>query len=551
MRILAGAVALAAAAPIVSLAVAASGAAPDLWPFLFQYVLPAALRDTALVLGGVGLLAAVLGTTLAWLVSAYDFPGRRVFEWALLLPLAVPTYVVAFAYLDLLHPVGPVQSAIRALADISDPRDLRLPDIRSMLGCVVLLGVVLYPYVFLTVRAMFRMQAGNLFDAARTLGTTRGRLFVEMALPLARPAMVAGTTLAMLEALNDVGATEFLGVRTLTVTVYTTWITRSDLAGAAQLSLAMLAVVVTIVALEAWLRGARRFTNDAKQATPFVRERLTGWRAGGAVLAAALPLLLGFVVPALHLAYQAAIRIEGFGFSAALREAAVATLTVAAAATALTVAAALVVSYAARVMSMEMEGGGLRRRLGPALPRLASLGYAVPGTVLAIGVLPIVSLADRGLDHALQALAGINSPIFLLATMTALLYAYPARFLAVATGSLDAGFTRISRSLDDAARSMGDGSVQRLWRLHLPLLRPALAAAAMLVFVDAVKELPATLLLRPVGMETLATVLYGEAVRGTYEDGAVAALLIVAVGLVPVMVLARMGDNIVSRIVSK
>jgi iron(III) transport system permease protein len=541
MRILAGAVAVLAAAPIVSLALAASGAAPDLWPFLFQYVLPAALRDTALVLAGVGLLAAGLGTTLAWLVSAYDFPGRRAFEWALLLPLAVPTYVVAFAYLDLLHPVGPLQTAIRALAGVTDPRDLRLPDIRSMLGCIVLLGVVLYPYVFLTVRAMFRMQAGNLFDAARTLGTTRARLFVELALPLARPAIVAGTTLALLEALNDVGATEFLGVRTLTVTVYTTWITRSDLAGAAQLSLAMLGVVITIVALEAWLRGARRFTNDARQATPFVRERLTGWRAGAALAAASVPLLLGFLVPAAHLAYQAAIRVDDFGFSPALRDAAVATLTVAAAATALTVAAALVVSYAARLSVLDSSGAG--RRLGALVSRAASLGYAVPGTVLAIGVLPIVSMADQGLDRSLQAMVGVGSPVFLLATTTALLYAYPARFLAVATGSLDAGFTRISRSLDDAARSMGDGALLRLWRLHLPLLRPALAAAAMLVFVDAVKELPATLLLRPVGMETLATQLYGEAVRGTYEDGAVAALLIVAVGLIPVIVLARMAEQ--------
>ena len=233
MRTLAAAVALAAAAPIAALALVASGAAPDLWPFLFQYVLPDALRQTAILLAGVGLLTATLGCALAWLVSAYEFPGRRIFDWALLLPLAVPTYVVAFAYLDLLHPVGPVQTAIRALVGVSDPRDLRLPDIRSITGAVVLLTVVLYPYVFLAVRAMFRMQGANLFEAARTLGTSRNRLFVEMALPLARPAIAAGTTLALLEALNDIGASEFLGVRTITVSIYATWVTRSDLAGAA------------------------------------------------------------------------------------------------------------------------------------------------------------------------------------------------------------------------------------------------------------------------------------------------------------------------------
>lgn len=539
MRILAAAVAIAAAAPIAALALVASGAAPDLWPFLVQYVLPDALRQTAVLLGGIFILTAVLGCALAWLVSAYEFPGRRMLDWALLLPLAVPTYVVAFAYLDLLHPVGPVQTAIRAVAGVSDPRDLRLPDVRSMTGAVLLLSGVLYPYVFLAVRAMFRMQAGALFEAARTLGTSRRRLFVEIALPLARPAIAAGTTLALLEALNDVGATEFLGVRTLTVTVYTTWVTRNDLAGAAQLSLAMLAVVVTIVAIEAWLRGGRRFTNDARNTTPFARHQLRGWRAWAAVIGGSVPLVLGFVVPAAHLAYQAAIRIDSAGLSAALRDATIATLTVSIAATLLTIALALVVSYAARLW------------IGPAgaiVGRAAALGYAVPGTVLAIGVLPIISAADRGLDDLMQAALDMRSPVFLLATTAALLYAYPARFLAVAAGVIDAGFNRVSRTLDEAARSMGDGEWQRLRRIHLPILRPALAAAAMLVFVDTVKELPATLLLRPVGVETLATQLYGEAVRGTYEDGAIAALLIVACGLGPVIVLARMGDRWLSRL---
>lgn len=538
MRILAGVIALAAVAPVVSLAFSAAGAAPDLWPFLFQYVLPAALRDTALVLAGVGLVAALTGTGLAWLVSAYDFPGRRVFDWALLLPLAVPTYVIAYAYLDLLHPVGPLQTAIRDAVGISDPRDLRLPDIRSTTGCIVLLGAVLYPYVFLTVRAMFRMQAATLFDAARTLGTSRGRLFTELAVPLARPAIVAGAALAMLEALNDVGATEFLGVRTLTVTVYTTWITRSDLAGAAQLSLSMLAVVVALVSAEAWLRGGRRYSNDSKQAAPFVRARLSGWRAWGACAAAALPLVIGFVVPAAHLVYQAALRIDRVGLSSGLRDAAASTLAVASAATVLTMTAAVIVCGAAR---------SWRGLPGRVITAVASLGYAVPGTVLAIGVLPVVSLADRGLDRAMTAVLGIPSPIFLLATVAALLYAYPARFLAVATGGIDAGYNRIGNSLDEAARTLGDGAWRRLWRLHLPLLRPALAAAAMLVFVDTVKELPATLLLRPLGVETLATQLYGEAVRGTYEDGAVAALLIVVCGVVPLMVLARRGDDWFSR----
>jgi iron(III) transport system permease protein len=538
MRILAAAVAIATAAPIAALALVASGATGDLWPFLVQYVLPDALRQTVILLGGVGILTAIAGCALAWLVSAYEFPGRRIFDWALLLPLAVPTYVVAFAYLDLLHPVGLAQTAIRAMAGISDPRDLRLPDVRSMTGAVLLLSGVLYPYVYLAVRAMFRMQAGALFEAARTLGTSRSRLFIDMALPLARPAIAAGTTLALLEALNDVGATEFLGVRTLTVTVYTTWVTRNDLAGAAQLSLAMLLVVVTIIAIEAWLRGGRRFTNDARHTTPFARHRLRGWRAWAAVAGASIPVALGFIVPAAHLTYQAWIRLDGAGLSTSLRDATVTTLTVSIAATLLTVVLALITSYGARLWT---------GAAGAIAARAATAGYAVPGTVLAIGVLPIISAADRGLDGLMQAALDMRSPVFLLATTAALLYAYPARFLAVAAGVIDAGFSRVSRALDDAARSLGDGEWQRLRRLHLPILKPALAAAAMLVFVDTVKELPATLLLRPVGVETLATQLYGEAVRGTYEDGAVAALLIVACGLGPVIVLARVGDRWLSR----
>ncbi len=538
MRTLAAAVALAAAAPIAALALVATDAAPDLWPFLFQYVLPDALRQTAILLAGVGLLTAALGCALAWLVSAYEFPGRRIFDWALLLPLAVPTYVVAFAYLDLLHPVGPVQTAIRAMVGVSDPRDLRLPDIRSITGAVVMLTVVLYPYVFLAVRAMFRMQAANLFEAARTLGTSRNRLFVEMALPLARPAIAAGTTLALLEALNDIGATEFLGVRTLTVTVYTTWVTRNDLAGAAQLSLAMLGMVLAIIAIEAALRGGRRFANDARQSAPFMRHPLRGWRGWAVTAAATVPLAIGFIVPAVYLSYQAAIRIEDAGFPAALRAAAIATVTVSLAATVLTIMLALGVSYAARLWFT---------RSGDAVARLAALGYAVPGTVLAIGVLPIISGVDRGFDSFSRWAFNVPSPVFLLATSAALLYAYPARFLAVASGVIDAGFSRISRTLDDAARSLGDGEWRRLWRIHVPILTPALAAAAMLVFVDTVKELPVTLLLRPVGTETLATHLYGEAVRGTYENGAIAALLIVAAGLGPVIVLARAGDRWLSR----
>ena len=526
-----GAIAALVLAPIVALAATAWSGSAELWTHLVAYVLPVAVRDTLLLLAGVGLVVAVLGTGTAWLVAAYDFPGRRLLGWALLLPLAVPTYIVAYAYLDLLHPVGPFQSALRALLGYDSPRQFRLPDIRSMAGCVLLLGFVLYPYVYLTVRAMFLMQASNLLDAARTLGTGRRALFFRVAVPLARPAVVVGVSLALMEALNDIGAAEFLGVRTLTVSIYTTWITRADLAGAAQIALAMLAVVVGVVLLERWARRRRQYSNDAQGPRPLSARKLSGFRAALATALAAAPVVVGFVIPAAYLLVESIERARFAGVPAAIFAEARNTVLVSLAATIVTMACALVVVYGLRVT---------RSTLSAAVARVASIGYAIPGSVLAIGMLPVSTGLDTIIDAAWLPLTGRSAGLFVLGSGLALVLTYVVRFLAVASGGIEAGFSRVSPTLDDAARTMGDGAMTRLWRVHLPLTRPALISAALLVFVDCMKELPATLLLRPVGFETLATHLYGEAARGTYEDAAIAALLIVAAGVVPVIVLARL-----------
>lgn len=527
-----------AVAPLVALALAAAQGSGDLWSHLGKHVVPAALRDTLLLLCGVGALSASIGTGAAWLVSAHDFPGRRFFDWALLLPLAVPTYIIAYAYLDVLHPVGPVQSALRGLLGIDSPRDFRLPDIRSMTGCIVLLGFVLYPYVYLTTRALFVMQAGNFVDAARTLGAGRRAVFFRVALPLARPAVAVGVTLALLEALNDIGAAEFLGVRTLTVAVYTTWVTRSDLPGAAQIALAMLLVVVALILLERLIRRQRRYANDARDAQPLARVRLRGIAAATAASACALPVLVGFAVPTAYLALQSASRVRFAGFSPVLIGEVLNTVTLAGVATLLTLLGALIGTYAVRV------GRGV---WPAALLRIASLGYAVPGTVLAIGMLPVVTGLEGVIDVAALRVAGVSTGLLLLGSGAAVVYAYFVRFLAVSTGAVEAGLGRIPSALDAAARTLGESPVGVLRRIHLPLLRPAIAAATLLVFVDCMKELPATLLLRPLGFETLATHLYGEAIRGTYEDAAIAALLIVLVGLIPVLVLVRLGAGVLTQ----
>ena len=527
-----GVVALLAALPVASLAVAAARGSDSLWDHLLAYVLPAAMRDTLVLLAGVGVLAAAIGTSTAWLVTAFDFRGRRVFEWALLLPLAVPTYVISYAYLDILHPVGPVQNTLRAVLGYDSPRDFRLPEIRSMTGCILLLGFVLFPYVYLATRAMFMMQAANLVEVARTLGAGHRELFLRVAVPLARPALASGVILVLLETLNDIGASEFLGVRTLTVSIYSTWVTRSDLAGAAQLTLAMVSVIVVLVLAERYVRRQRRYTNDAQHPRPLVPQRLYGAGAVGAWLVCATPVAIGFLIPASYLVHAVVVRVRAAGVGRAILDETLNTLALSAVATVLTVACGIVVAYATRVHPGRASG---------LFSRTASIGYALPGTVLAIGILPVITSLDALIDGASLFVRGTGTGLLLLGAGVAVVYAYMVRFLTLAVGGVEAGLTRISPSLDDAARTLGRSVGHRLWHIHLPLLRPAVAAAALLVFVDCMKELPATLLLRPLGVETLATHLYGEAARGTYEDGAVAALLIVLTGLLPVAMLARIG----------
>lgn len=520
-------VALGVLAPIASLIWLALGADYAHWRHLMQHVLPDATLNTAMLLAGVGVLTLVVGTGCAWLVSAHEFPGRKVLQWALLLPLAMPAYIVAFAYLDLLHPIGPVQGALRWMLGYSSPREWRLPDLRSMGGAIFVLGFVLYPYVYMTARAMFVTQPAHLMEAARMLGESRFGAFRRVALPMARPALAVGLSLALLETLNDIGASEFLGVNTLTVSVYTTWITRTDLAGAAQIACSMLLAVVALVWLERRGRRHQRY-GSAQRMRPIQPERLRGAAAWGATLFTALPVLIGFVAPAAYLAWETAKRLRlGQGISSGLWTSLANTLTLAMGVTVLTVLAGLIVAWATR-------SGVSTRHPSRWQARVATLGYAVPGTVLAIGLLTPALAVDAGVARMLH-LPGL--PLMSLGVV--LVVACTIRFLVIPVGGIESGLQRIPSTLEQASRLLGETPLYTLARVHLPLLRPAIATSALLVFVDAMKELPATLLLRPANFDTLATWLYGEAARGTYEEGAVAALLIVIAGLLPVVLLAR------------
>lgn len=533
--LLSGCVAFLALLPVLALCVEALQGSSGLWGHWFTTIFPTALFDTLVLLVGVGLITGIIGTSTAWLVTAYEFRGRAVLEWALLLPLAVPTYIVAYAYLDILHPIGPVQGAIRFLLGFDSPREFRLPDIRSMVGCIILLGFVLFPYVYIPTRAMFLTQSASLIDAARTLGVSRNAIFWRVALPLARPAVAVGISLALMETLNDIGAAEFLGVRTLTVSIYTTWITRSDLPGAAQLALVLLLIVVVLVSIERWARRKQRFSTNIRHSRGFDPVKVRGFKAFGLFLLCSIPIIIGFAMPASYLMIEAYKRVRFAGISPRLASEAVNTVMFAAIATVLVLLCGIFVAYALRLFPK-----------GPArwFYRLSIMGYAAPGTVIAIGVLVVAGAFDQIVGQIAFQLFGWTTGLLLIGSGAALIYAYVVRFLAISAGGIDAGLERIPQSLDHASRMLGRGVTETFRTLHLPLSKTAIVAAGLLVFVDCVKELPATLLLRPLNFETFSTHLYGEAARGTYEEASIAALAIVVVGILPIIFLARVGRRL-------
>jgi iron(III) transport system permease protein len=427
-----------------------------------------------------------------------------------------------------------LQAALRGLMGWTSRGQYWFPEIRSLGGCILVMSLVLYPYVYMTARAMFLTQSASMIEVARTLGASRATLFRTVALPLARPALAVGLSLALLEALNDIGASEYLGVRTLTVSVFTTWLNRGSLPGAAQIAGLMLVVVIGLVLLERHGRRDRRYTLSTRRPRTTQPVALPGWRGLTATLFCAAPVVLGFALPTGFLFGEVLERgLFGQVDSIFLGHLAT-TVALAAGATAVTLALGIIVVTASRLA---------RTRWARWAQAVAGLGYAVPGTVLALGLLGPLITVDNGLNTVWRALTGERLGLVLMGSGFAIVIAYTIRFLPISTGSLAAGLERVSSGLEDAARTLGAKPRELVLRVQLPLLRPALASAALLVFVDCLKELPATLLLRPLNVETLATLVYGHAARGQFEDGALAALLIVVVGVWPVLRLTRSAEH--------
>jgi iron(III) transport system permease protein len=525
------AVGLLALAPFINLVVIAFGDSGDIWAHLARYVLPEAFVQTALLLAGVAVVTIVIGAGTAWAVTTFQFPGRDLLTWLLPLPLAIPTYIVAYVYVDVLHALGPVQTGLRAVFGWRSAADYWFPDVRSLGGAVFVIGFVLYPYVYLAARAMFQTQGALYAEAARVLGARPWRLARAITLPLARPAIAVGLALALLETLNDIGASEYLGVQTLTLSIFTTWLNRGSLAGAAQIACVMLLVVATLVALEHYGRRGRAFAASPQDSRLASRIALPGPAGFIAAALCFVPVVLGFLLPAGYLAHEAIGR--GLIADPALVRHAATTVALAASATALAVAFGFAAVAAHRYA---------RHRLAAAGVNAASVGYAIPGTVLALGLLAPLVLVDEAINWVVRALGGAGVGLVLAGSVAALILAYVIRFLAIAIGFAQAGFARVAREFDDTARMLGAGPATIARTIHLPLMRGAMWSAALLIFVDCLKELPATLLLRPLNVETLSTYIYGFATRGSFEEGALAALIIVAAGIVPVIHITRSVD---------
>jgi iron(III) transport system permease protein len=522
-------VAVVVLAPVVSVLWIAATPAENIWPHLMATVLPRYLGNTLILMLGVAGLTAVVGTGAAWLVTMYRFPGRGWLDVALLFPMAIPAYVGAYALVDFLDYAGALQTGLRAAFGWESARDYWFPEVRARWPAVIVLSGALYPYVYLLARAAFRETSAEAYETARALGCGRWALFWRVGLPMARPAIATGVALAMMETVADYGTVQHFGVQTLTTGIFSTWLNGGNAGGAAQIAGTVLLLIFLLVALERISRRRARFHRTSRAARPVAPQRLRGMAAGFATVACLLPFAIGFVLPVAVMAKLSVANLDVWtdpGLGAALTN----TLLAGGGAAVITVGAALFLVYGLRMM-----GRGVARWVLP----VTALGYAVPGAVLALGLLIPLAAVDHWLADGIEGMTGADPGLLLTGTATAIILAYVVRFFGVAQGALDSAFGRVSPNLPMAARSLGRGAGGALRSVYLPLMRGSVATALLIVFVDCVKELPATLLLRPFNFNTLSTRVFELASLEQLGQAAPAALLVMAVGLVAVFALAR------------
>ena len=501
--------------------------AGEVWHHLAQTVLTDYVSNSLLLMLEVAVGTLLIGVSTAWLTTMCRFPGRALFEWALLLPMAMPAYIIAYTYTGMFDVAGPLQSTLREWFEVSYG-DYWFPEVRSLGGAGIMLSLTLYPYVYLLSRAAFLEQSVCVLEVSRTLGNGPWRTFFRVALPLARPAVVAGLSLALMETLADYGTMQYFGIGTFTTGIFRTWFGMDDSAAAAQLSTTLLLFVFTLVLLERWSRRRMRYHHSSQRHQSLPGFVLTGHQKIAAILICSGALFFGFLLPAGQLllwAIETQHMIDGSFLRLTLN-----TIGLAAGTALLALLLALLMGYGRRLIP---------ERVTRAAVRVAGMGYAVPGTVIAVGVMLPLAWVDNTLDSLMREHFGISTGLLLSGTLVALVFAYLVRFLAVSLQTVEAGLGKIRQTIDESARTLGARPGQVLTRIHLPMLKGSLLTALLLVFVDVMKELPATLVLRPFNFNTLAVRAFELASDERLMDSSSAALAIVLAGIIPVVLLSR------------
>ncbi|MCK5813353.1 MAG: iron ABC transporter permease [Cocleimonas sp.] len=500
----------------------------DNWQHLLDNLLTEYISNSLILMLGVSVGVLSMGIITAWLTSMCEFPLRRLFSWTLLLPLAIPAYIIAYTYTGLFDFAGPIQSQLRDWFGWQYG-DYWFPEIRSMGGAILMLSLVLYPYVYMMARAAFLEQSLCVLEVSRTLGNSPLKSFFRIALPLARPAIITGLSLALMETLADYGTVQYFGVNTFTTGIFRTWFGMGDSGTAAQLSAMLLSFVFLLIVLERWSRRRAKFHHTSNKYSTIKRFQLYGWAAFWAWLACLLPVLFGFILPATQLSIWTFTTAEE-NIDSAFFVLIGNSLLLAAIAALIAVVIALMLSYSKRLFKSPLIDTSVR---------VASLGYAVPGTVIAVGVLMPFAWLDNSIDSWMRANFDFSTGLLLSGTLVALVFAYTVRFLSVSIQAIDAGLGKIKPSMDDAGRSLGLSPFKVLRQIHFPLMKGTVLTALLLVFVDVLKELPATLILRPFNFNTLAVRAHEMAADERLADAGAPALMIVLVGLIPIILLSK------------
>ncbi len=519
---------LAAVIPVAAVVGIAFTPGDDIWGHLVSTVLPTYISTTLQLGTGVGAGTLIIGVGTAWLVTTCRFPGRKIFEWALLLPMAMPAYVIAYVYTDILEYAGPVQETLREIFGWTTKREYWFPEIRSLGGAISMMTLVLYPYVYLLSRAAFMEQNICVLEASRVLGRGPWRSFFTVALPVARPAVVVGVTLVLMETLNDFGTVDFFAVSTFTLGIFDVWMNMNNMAGASQLASLLLFFVIFLVLLERFGRRKQRFHHTTTKYKALPGYKLSRGRETLVFIACALPVVFGFLLPSGVLVGFAVVFFEDAANFKVLGYA-INSIGLSALAAVLAVGIAIFMAYGVR-----MHGGKILKPV----TRVATLGYAVPGAVLGVGVIVALTTLDNGIDAFMLSTFGISTGLLFSGSIAAVTFGYMVRFLALSYGTVEASLTKITPNMEGAARSLGHGPASTLRRVHMPLMKGSVLTAAMLVFVDCMKELPMTVILRPFNFETLATFVHQFASDEQLEEASIGALAIVISGILPVLLLS-------------